>query len=69
MSASSFFAARPIGTETMLVVIGMVAGVAPALAFYPTTVQVAVEKLEPQFHNLKRKDGSPVKVVSFYKGL
>ena len=63
------FAAYPVGTESTLVGIGMVTGVAPALAWYPKHVQISAQALEPNFHNLTRKDGTPVRTFTFYKGL
>lgn len=63
------FAANPIPTESALVGVGMLSGVAPALAWYPTKVAVSPATLEPQFHQLLLKSGQPVRTLTFYKGL
>eukprot|EP00331_Platyophrya_macrostoma_P034992 CAMPEP_0176445888 /NCGR_PEP_ID=MMETSP0127-20121128/23985_1 /TAXON_ID=938130 /ORGANISM="Platyophrya macrostoma, Strain WH" /LENGTH=329 /DNA_ID=CAMNT_0017831791 /DNA_START=157 /DNA_END=1149 /DNA_ORIENTATION=+ len=63
------FAGRPIFTETMICVAGLGFGVAPALAFYPPKVSVPASSLEPRFHGLTRKNGEPVHMLTFYKGL
>eukprot|EP00796_Vickermania_ingenoplastis_P010709 gene10709-7440_t len=60
---------NPYITEVLLQVVGLTAGVPPALAFYDVTQTLPADRLEPQFHGLKRRDGSPVKELTYYKGL
>lgn len=68
-AASPFAKRHAIALETLLVVAGMILGVAPALAFFPLNETVAPTSLEEQFHGLKRKNGEPVRNLTFYKGL
>eukprot|EP01114_Cavostelium_apophysatum_P014078 TRINITY_DN3556_c0_g1_i1.p1 TRINITY_DN3556_c0_g1~~TRINITY_DN3556_c0_g1_i1.p1 ORF type:complete len:350 (-),score=42.55 TRINITY_DN3556_c0_g1_i1:9-1013(-) len=40
-----------------------------AIAAFPQKVAISPQKLEPQFHNLKDKNGKPIEVVYYNKGL
>ena len=59
----------PAAVEVALIYAGLVLGVPPALAYYPPIEKVSVDRLEKQFQNLTRADGTPVRTLSFAKGL
>jgi len=69
MAAVPALGRYPAMVELMLIYAGLVLGVPPALAYYPPTEVVAVERLEKQFWNITREDGTPVTQLSFAKGL
>lgn len=60
---------NPYLTEVMLQVVGLTLGVPPALAAFNIHQTIPASALEKQFHGLKRKDGSPVLELTYYKGL
>ena len=60
---------HPAALETLLVAAGMAVGVAPALALFPLRETVAASALEAEFHALRRRNGEPVRHLTFYKGL
>ncbi|EPY29561.1 tricarboxylate carrier [Strigomonas culicis] len=61
--------ARPYMTECALQIVGITAGVPPALAAFNVVQTIDAAQLEPQFQGLTRKDGSPVRQYTYYKGL
>ncbi|ORC91193.1 putative tricarboxylate carrier [Trypanosoma theileri] len=65
----AFARGYPILTETALQIAGLGIGVPFALGAFSTTVHIPATRLEPEFHGLKRKDGSPVEMFTYYKGL
>ncbi|EAN84262.1 putative tricarboxylate carrier [Trypanosoma cruzi] len=64
-----FARAYPICTETALQIAGLAVGVPAALGAFSTTVSIPANRLETSFQDLKRKDGTPVKMYTYYKGL
>lgn len=67
-----YFAASPRRQsvlEGLFVLLGLGIGIAPGLAAFNPVVSIAASKLEPQFQNLKKKDGTPITEFTFYKGL
>ena len=60
---------NPVLTETMLILMGLGVGVAPALAAFPPLESVRAVKLEPHFQSLLRANGQPVETLRFVKGL
>ncbi|KEG10223.1 putative tricarboxylate carrier [Trypanosoma grayi] len=65
----AFARAWPILTETVLQIAGLGVGVPLALGAFSTTVQIPASRLEPALQGLTRKDGTPVKTFTYYKGL
>ncbi|EAN76510.1 tricarboxylate carrier, putative [Trypanosoma brucei brucei TREU927] len=61
--------ARPVVYETALQIASLGVGVPLALGAFSTTVSVPANRLEPELRGLKRKDGSPVEIFTYYKGL
>ncbi|CCW71322.1 unnamed protein product [Phytomonas sp. Hart1] len=59
----------PIVTETSLQVMGLTLGVPFALGLFKPTQTIPATKLEPKFHNLLRKNGTPVLNYTYYKGI
>lgn len=60
---------NPYMTEVLLQITGLTIGVPPALAIFNINQTIPVSKMEPKFRHLKRKNGSPVLHMSYYKGL
>lgn len=60
---------NPYRTEVLLQMVGLLVGVPPALATFNTYQTLPADRLESSFHQLVRKDGSPVKALTYYKGL
>jgi len=55
--------------EIFMVCSMLVFGVAPALAAFKPNDLIVAETLEPQFHNMKDKEGKPIRIFTYYKGL
>lgn len=60
---------NPYRTEVLLQMLGLITGVPPALAAFNVYQTLPASQLEPSFQHLLRKDGSPVKSLTYYKGL
>lgn len=60
---------NPYLTEVMLQVVGLTLGVPPALAAFSLTQRIPASQLEEKFHGLKRRNGAPVEMLEYYKGL
>ena len=56
-------------TEVGLITFFLLAGVPPALGAFPQRESIKANDLEPEFHNLVRKNGSPVLTFNYNKGL
>ncbi|CBZ31146.1 tricarboxylate carrier, putative [Leishmania donovani] len=69
MRISPFARRHSALTECLLQLFGLTLGVPLALAAYDLHQTIPASKLEPRFHNLKRRDGSPVQTLKYYKGL
>ena len=60
---------RALATEGGIVLLGLIFGIAPALALFPLYESIDVHKLEPQFQNLKDAKHRPIAHLTYYKGL
>ncbi|GET85412.1 sre-2/carboxylate carrier-like protein [Leishmania tarentolae] len=69
MRLSPFVRRHSVFTECLLQLLGLTLGVPLALAAYDIHQAIPASKLEPKFHDLKRRDGSPVQTFKYYKGL
>ena len=49
--------------------IGFGFGLPASIALFPSTLEISVDQLEPEFQRLVDKDSSPIKTVYFYRGL
>lgn len=60
---------NPYLTEVLLQMLGLIVGVPPALAAFNVYQTLPASQMEPSFHGLLRKNGLPVKELTYYKGL
>lgn len=65
----AFAKTYPVFTETALQIAGLSVGVPMALGAFNPTVRIPADRLEPAFQGLTRKDGTPVRMFTYYKGL
>ncbi|RNF04182.1 putative tricarboxylate carrier [Trypanosoma rangeli] len=65
----AFARGSPLCTETALQILGLGVGVPLALGAFSPIVSIPATRLESSFQGLKRKDGSPVAMYTYYKGL
>lgn len=66
------FASNPrlrTATELSLITAMLFVGVTPALAAFPQRDSISVDRMEPQFRDLKDSKGNPIKTLYFNKGL
>ncbi|KAK7194831.1 tricarboxylate carrier [Novymonas esmeraldas] len=69
LRVSPFARRHAVPAECLLQMLGLTIGVPPALGAYNLHQSIAASRLEPRFHGLTRKDGSPVQTLTYYKGL
>lgn len=74
LSRTKFFSApanvRYLKAAEVFVVTACLWGALPlSIGLFPQMCQTRVKDLEPQFHNLKDKNGRPIETVQFNKGL
>ncbi|KAG8346408.1 putative Tricarboxylate carrier [Trypanosoma vivax] len=68
-SSFAFARANAALVEGALQISSLAVGVPMALGAFSTTVFISPNRLESEFQELKRRDGTPVKIFSYYKGL
>ena len=69
---AAFCVANPslsVPISTLLLMIGFGFGLPASIALFPSTLEISVDQLEPEFQRLVDKDSSPIKTVYFYRGL
>lgn len=59
----------PVLCESVLQMAGLTVGVPPALAVYDRVQHVSVDRLEEPFRHMVRQDGSPVRCMTYIKGV